>query len=64
MPIELSDGDAKPGSRLGSRKERAERHATELAPIILEIRATGVTSLYGIAKALNARGVPALARLR
>jgi hypothetical protein len=48
--------EAKPG--LGSRNDRAERHATELAPIIAELRAAGVTSLYGIAKALNARGVP------
>ena len=58
MPIELSDSDAKPGARLGSRKDRAAQHAAELAPIIAEIRATGVTSLYGIAKALNGRGVP------
>jgi hypothetical protein len=58
MPIELNDRDAKPGARLSSRKDRAERHATVLAPIIAEIRAAGVTSLYGITKALNARGVP------
>jgi hypothetical protein len=50
--------EAKPGARLGSRKDRAERHASELAPIIAELRAAGVTSLYGIAKALNDRGVP------
>jgi hypothetical protein len=42
MPIELSDRDAKPGARLSSRKDRAERHATVLAPIIAEIRAAGV----------------------
>jgi hypothetical protein len=58
MPIELSDRDAKLAARLSSRKDRAERHATVLAPIIAEIRAAGVTSLYGITKALNARGVP------
>ena len=58
MPIELNDRDAKRGARLSTRKDRAEWHATVLAPIIAEIRAAGVTSLYGITKALNARGVP------
>jgi len=58
MPIKLSDRDAKSGVRLGSRQDRAAQHATELAPIIAELRAAGVTSLYSIAKALNARGVP------
>jgi hypothetical protein len=58
MPLELSDREAKPAARLGNRKDRAERHAAALAPIIAEIRAAGVTSLYGITKALNARGVP------
>jgi hypothetical protein len=58
MPVELSDREAKPAGRLGNRKDRAERHAAELAPIIAELRAAGVTSLYSIAKALNARGVP------
>jgi hypothetical protein len=50
--------DAKSGARLGNRKDRAAQHAAELAPIIAELRAAGVTSLYSIAKALNARGVP------
>jgi hypothetical protein len=58
MPIELRNSDARPGPRFGSRKERAEQHATALAPIIAEIQGSGVTSLYGIAKALNDRGIP------
>ena len=44
----------------GNRGVKARMAAlkAELAPIIAEIRAAGVTSLYGIAKALNDRGVP------
>jgi integrase len=40
------------------RQRHADANATELAPIIAEIRAAGVTTPYGIAKALNALGVP------
>ena len=36
---------------------RANARAAKVAPIIAEIRATGVTSAYGIALALNARGI-------
>jgi hypothetical protein len=39
------------------RRKRADAKATELEPIIAEIRATGVTTPDGIAKALNARGI-------
>ena len=41
-----------------AHRARANARAAELAPIIAELRAAGVTSVYGIAKALNARGVP------
>jgi hypothetical protein len=37
---------------------RAEARASQLAPIVAEIRAGGVTSWYGIAMALNQRGIP------
>jgi DNA invertase Pin-like site-specific DNA recombinase len=37
--------------------ERADRFAANVMPIVEEIRATGVTTLKGIAEALNARGV-------
>lgn len=38
-------------------KEKADRFAENVAPIIREIRSSGVPSLRGIAKVLNARGV-------
>jgi hypothetical protein len=41
-----------------ARQTRAAAWAADLAPIIAELQAAGVTSLKGIAKALNARGVP------
>jgi hypothetical protein len=37
---------------------RADARASQLAPIVAEIRASGVTSWYGIAMMLNKRGVP------
>jgi hypothetical protein len=40
------------------RRKHANAKATELEPIIAEIRAAGVTTPTGIAKALNARGIP------
>jgi hypothetical protein len=36
---------------------RADARAVQLAPIVAEIRASGVTSWYGIALALNKRGI-------
>lgn len=38
---------------------RATRRAADLAPIVEELRSAGVTSLIGLATALNERGVPA-----
>jgi hypothetical protein len=43
---------------LEPRKVRANRAGADLAPIIAELRAAGITSLTGIAAALEARGVP------
>jgi hypothetical protein len=45
--------------RAGSEavRARANQRAAELAPVIAELRAAGVTSLSGIAAALNAHGV-------
>jgi hypothetical protein len=37
---------------------RAGARAAQLAPIVAELRRGGITSWYGIAKALNKRGVP------
>jgi len=55
------DGDHGAKARMAAaeaRRMRADARAATLAPIIAELRAAGVTSLYGIAMALNARGVP------
>jgi hypothetical protein len=41
-----------------ARTARAVARAAGLAPIIAELQARGVTSLIGIAAALNERGVP------
>jgi hypothetical protein len=40
------------------RAARANAHAADLAPILKELQATGITSLNGIAAAFNAREVP------
>ncbi len=47
-------------SALGAaaNKANAERFAANTLPIIREIQASGVTTLRGVARALNARGVP------
>ena len=47
--------------RRGRRKAliaRADARASELAPIVAELRRSGITSWYGIARELNRRGVP------
>lgn len=40
------------------RVARAQARAAELRPVIEEIRASGITSLHGIAQALTERGIP------
>jgi DNA invertase Pin-like site-specific DNA recombinase len=40
-----------------ANQERARRYADNIRPVIEQIRAAGITSLRGIADALNARGV-------
>jgi hypothetical protein len=37
---------------------RADARASQLAPIVAELQRGGITSWYGIAMALNKRGVP------
>ncbi len=44
--------------RTNLKRERAVVRATELAPIIAEIQASGITSHNGIAAMFNARGIP------
>jgi DNA invertase Pin-like site-specific DNA recombinase len=41
-----------------ARAERADKKAADYAPVIRELQAAGVTSLAGIAAALNERGIP------
>jgi hypothetical protein len=48
---------SRPTSQKG-RAERAHRRAADLAPVMAELRAAGVTSLRAIAAELNARGIP------
>jgi hypothetical protein len=45
-------------------RARANERAAKLAPIVKDIQAAGVTSLNGIAEALNARGIPTAAGRR
>jgi hypothetical protein len=40
-----------------ARAVRADARARELAPVILELRRAGVTTLHAVAAALNARGL-------
>jgi hypothetical protein len=37
---------------------RADARATLLAAVVADIRASGITSWYGIARELNKRGIP------
>jgi hypothetical protein len=41
-----------------AKSAKATARATDLLPVIAEVRAAGVVTLSGIAKALTARGVP------
>jgi len=44
-----------------ARKKQADARAAQLAPIVAGLWASGITSWDGIAKALNARGIPTAA---
>ena len=58
--VKLGSPDPGKGSAIGvaANKGKADRFAANVVPIIREIEASGVTSNLGIAKALNARGIP------
>jgi hypothetical protein len=51
-------GHRAPSSADKARTARAIAKAVDPAPIVRELQANGVTSLNGIAPALNARDVP------
>jgi DNA invertase Pin-like site-specific DNA recombinase len=38
--------------------DRAQRRAADLAPVVAELRASGITTQHAIAAALNERGIP------
>jgi hypothetical protein len=58
MPIGRHMGHRGPSIADKARTARAVAQAVHLAPIIAELQASGITSLTGIAEALNARAVP------
>lgn len=43
---------------LVARKAKAQGRAADLAPVIAELRAEGITSLRSVAAALTAKGIP------
>lgn len=51
-------GDEGRAASAASRAAAANARAADVLPIVEEVRASGVTSLGGIAKALSERGVP------
>jgi DNA invertase Pin-like site-specific DNA recombinase len=58
--VKLGDPKLAEVCRIGHRTqaEPADRFAANTRPVIEQIRKSGITSLRGIAAALNARGVP------
>ena len=41
-----------------AKKEKADRHAANILPVIRDIQGSGIKSLRGVARALAARGIP------
>jgi hypothetical protein len=58
MPTGRHLGHRAQSSADKARMARANAHVADLAPVIAELQASGVTSLKGIAAALDARHVP------
>ena len=56
----FTGAERRKGSAIGAATRRADshQHATEIAPVIAELRAEGRTSLQALADGLNARGLP------
>jgi DNA invertase Pin-like site-specific DNA recombinase len=54
----MAIGDGGRAASAASRAAAAKARAADVLPIVDEVRASGVTSLGGIAKALSERGVP------
>lgn len=51
--------DAGRALAIQARRARAGAHATDLAPVITDLRASGVTTLAALADALNEKNIPA-----
>jgi hypothetical protein len=61
FPLEAMEETGKSKTGEAGRKAliaRADARASQLAPIVAELRRGGITSWYGIAMALNKRGIP------
>jgi hypothetical protein len=58
MPTGRHMGHRAPNTADEARTARAYRAAADLAPVIAELRAAGITSLSDIAAALDARHIP------
>jgi DNA invertase Pin-like site-specific DNA recombinase len=58
-PENLSGGDRGRQASITARAAAAERRRHDLAPMLADLQAQGVTSHRGLAKALTAAGVPA-----
>jgi DNA invertase Pin-like site-specific DNA recombinase len=58
--VKLGGPKLSQASALGvaSNQAKADQFAANTLPVIREIQANGVTSLRGIARVLNARGIP------
>lgn len=62
--VKLGNPSLQAGTRDAARaaaavkSAKAKAHAADLAPVVAEIRAAGVGTLTGVAKALTARGIP------
>ena len=58
--VKLGSPVPEKGARRGAAatKAKADQFAANALPVIESIRAAGITSLHGIAKALDARGIP------
>ncbi|KMO33867.1 recombinase family protein [Methylobacterium aquaticum] len=50
--------DAEHEAAARARRAKSEAQAVRLGPVIAELQIAGITSAYGLAKALNERGIP------
>jgi DNA invertase Pin-like site-specific DNA recombinase len=58
MPERIARLKAAAPVSVASRRKAAEARTADLAPVVAELRAAGVTSLPALAKALTERGIP------